>query len=157
MLLAGDEFGHCQGGNNNAYAQDNETGWLDWSKREQDPAFTDSLRALVALRRNWSVFRQAAYVHGELGAEAATSRIGWFHPNGAALSGSDWEHATALMLVLATAGQSAAVLLNSSQHAWEFIPPGKNWSIVFASTPSWPKLQQNCLLLPANSSACLVS
>jgi isoamylase len=156
MLLAGDEFGHGQAGNNNAYAQDNETGWLDWSKRQQDPGFTDSLRALVALRRNWSVFRQEAYLHGSLDDVAATHRIGWFHPNGTALSGADWEHATALMLVLSINTQSAALLLNSSQHAWEFMPPGKRWSIVFASTLSWPRLQQDCVLLPANSSACLV-
>jgi pullulanase/glycogen debranching enzyme len=50
MLLAGDEFGNSQGGNNNAYAQDNETGWLDWHRLGEDPAFTEQVRMLIRLR-----------------------------------------------------------------------------------------------------------
>jgi isoamylase len=49
MLLAGDEFGHSQGGNNNAYCQDNETGWIDWETADEDLlAFT---RRLIAFRK----------------------------------------------------------------------------------------------------------
>ena len=48
MLLAGDEIGNSQGGNNNAYAQDNATGWIDW--QSPDMALLDFVRKLVALR-----------------------------------------------------------------------------------------------------------
>jgi len=156
MLLAGDEFGHSQAGNNNAYAQDNETGWLDWARREQDADFTDQVRALVALRRNWSLFRQPAFVHGSLAFDCNTAGIGWFHPDGSSLVEADWSHATALMMVMSVAGQSAALLLNSSQHAFEFVPPAPHWAMVFASTETWPELQQGRVCLPASSSACLV-
>jgi glycogen operon protein len=63
MLLAGDEFGNGQGGNNNAYAQDNETGWLDWGGLESDPEFAVKVRELVQLRRRLPLLRQARYVH----------------------------------------------------------------------------------------------
>lgn len=156
MLLAGDEWGHSQAGNNNVYAQDNETGWLDWARREQDTDFTDQVRALVALRRNWPLFREPAYVHGSLDLDSKAPSIGWFHPDGSQLAAADWSHATALMMVLSAAGQSAALLLNSSQHEFDFILPDQHWAMVFASTATWPELQQGRVVMPASSSACLV-
>ena len=51
MLLGGDELGRTQGGNNNAYCQDNETSWLDWSAESADPEFLELVRRLIALRR----------------------------------------------------------------------------------------------------------
>jgi pullulanase/glycogen debranching enzyme len=65
MLLAGDEFGNSQGGNNNAYAQDNETGWLDWHGLEDDPGFTLEVRELIHLRKEWPLLRLPEYLHGE--------------------------------------------------------------------------------------------
>ncbi len=155
MLLAGDEFGQSQGGNNNAYAQDNETTWLDWNLREADAEFCDSVRALLALRRNWAVFRQPDYAHEHSG-RAATG-IAWYHPDGTEISNEDWSHATALMMVISAAGQEAAVLLNSAPVAFEFHPRGSGWAMVFASAQPWPVVEENRLLLPAQSSACLVN
>ncbi|HKX55665.1 MAG TPA: glycogen debranching protein GlgX, partial [Xanthomonadales bacterium] len=98
MMLAGDEFGQSQAGNNNAYAQDNETTWLDWSLRNADAEFSDSVRALIALRRNWGLFRQAHYVHDD--PAPGRAGISWYHPDGSSFTGEDWKHATALMWVL---------------------------------------------------------
>ncbi|MDZ4730053.1 MAG: glycogen debranching protein GlgX [Xanthomonadales bacterium] len=156
MLLAGDEFGHSQAGNNNAYAQDNQTGWLDWSQRDQDPDFTDAVRALIALRRNWPLFRLKTYVHASSGSSATTPTIGWFQPNGSRMENVDWGQATALMLILSGAGQSVALLLNSSDHPFDFRPPGEHWAVVFTSLPEWPVLRHQQLTLPDRSSACLV-
>jgi glycogen operon protein len=163
MLLAGDEFGHSQSGNNNAYAQDNETTWLDWSLRQRDPEFTDAVRALIALRRNWPLFRLESYVHERVASQSGSGQsgalsptIGWFHPDGTAMQDGDWSHATALMLLLSGAGQSVALLLNNSMHPFEFFLPGLHWSVVFASPPAWPVLQASQLTLPAQSSASLV-
>ena len=61
MLLAGDEFGQTQLGNNNAYAQDNETAWLDWSLLDDDPGFVEAVRDLVRLRSELPGLRQPAY------------------------------------------------------------------------------------------------
>ena len=62
MLLAGDEIGHSQGGNNNAYAQDNETSWIDWAKRRRRACALSS-RGLPALRRSHPVLRQRRFLH----------------------------------------------------------------------------------------------
>jgi isoamylase len=83
MLLGGDEMGRTQQGNNNAYCQDNEITWFDWSNQDSDLlGFT---KALVDLRRSHPVFRRSRYLAG---AEAA--QVGWFTPAGTAMTGSDW-------------------------------------------------------------------
>jgi glycogen operon protein len=155
MLLAGDEFGHSQGGNNNAYAQDNETSWLDWSCRDEDREFTDAVRALIALRRNWSVFRQLHHVHNHSG--PSEPAMHWYHPDGSLLAGDDWSHASALMLVITNTTQVASVLLNGATESFDFHPPGDHWAVVFASTQPWPQPVNDSLALPAHSCACLVN
>ena len=61
MILAGDEMGHSQGGNNNAYAQDNETAWIDWARG--DAGLTAFMARLVALRAGHPVLRQRHFLH----------------------------------------------------------------------------------------------
>ena len=51
-LLAGDEFGNSQGGNNNVYCQDNETGWVDWSRLEREKSFFHYVKELIAFRKS---------------------------------------------------------------------------------------------------------
>ena len=75
MLLGGDELGRTQGGNNNAYCQDNEISWVDWSAT--DTGLLDFVRGLVALRRAHPVLRRHLYLTGVDAAE-----LGWFTPAG---------------------------------------------------------------------------
>src|SRR3954465_8818778 len=89
MLLAGDELGRTQGGNNNAYCQDNDISWLDWADVDED------LRAFVArllrLRRESPVLRQEAFFEGhELVDTGGTRDLAWFAPGGAQLDTGDW-------------------------------------------------------------------
>ncbi|MEM9734416.1 MAG: glycogen debranching protein GlgX [Pseudomonadota bacterium] len=63
MLLAGDEFGNSQQGNNNAYAQDNEIGWLNWAQAEDD--LTTFTQRVIALRKAHPCLRQTRFLHGE--------------------------------------------------------------------------------------------
>ncbi len=87
MLTAGDELGRTQHGNNNAYCQDNELSWLDWSDVDQELlAFT---RSLLALRRAHPALRRARFFTGEPGSEA-TADIDWFRPDGQAMVAEDW-------------------------------------------------------------------
>ncbi len=75
MLLAGDEFGASQGGNNNAYCQDNETAWLDWSAQDADLlAFA---RRLLAFRAAHPVLRQTLFLHGQARAEDGKADVSW--------------------------------------------------------------------------------
>jgi glycogen operon protein len=64
MLLAGDELGRTQRGNNNAYCQDKEISWLDWEPARRDPGLLEFARAVVALRREHAVFRRRSFFTG---------------------------------------------------------------------------------------------
>jgi glycogen operon protein len=75
MLLAGDEFGASQNGNNNAYCQDNETAWLDWAA--EDPDLLAFTRRLIAFRAAHPVLRQNVFLHGETRPEDGKSDVTW--------------------------------------------------------------------------------
>jgi len=91
MLLGGDELGRTQGGNNNAYCQDNEISWFDWSA--VDPGLLSFTAALVAFRRSHPVFRRHRFLTG-----AQTSDLGWFTPPGTPMTDGDWADPNALAL-----------------------------------------------------------
>jgi glycogen operon protein len=130
LLLAGDEFGHSQNGNNNAYAQDNETSWLDWSRIDDDPAFLDQVRELIRLRRDEPLLRSPQYIHSE-------DAISWWKPNGQRLSDIDWD--TAHVFSLAVGDGKILMLANGSRDAVQFSLPANNdntgWRLVFSSAP----------------------
>jgi isoamylase len=100
MLLGGDERGRTQQGNNNAYCQDNELTWFDWSSTDEELlAFT---RRLIAFRRQHPVFRRRRFLAG---AEAAD--LGWFTPAGTPMTGADWAEPGALSLAIYLDGSDA--------------------------------------------------
>ncbi|MCU0900165.1 MAG: glycogen debranching protein GlgX [Cypionkella sp.] len=88
MLLAGDELGHTQGGNNNAYAQDNEVTWLDWAKA--DTTLVDFVARLAALRRAHPVLRQRRFLHARKRAADGLPDVIWRKPDGSLPSPQDW-------------------------------------------------------------------
>ncbi|MCZ9337752.1 glycogen debranching enzyme GlgX, partial [Streptomyces sp. TRM76130] len=92
MLVAGDELGRTQGGNNNAYCQDNEVGWVDWSLLE-DPgwrALTDLTARLVRLRRTHPVLRRRAFFSGRPLTADGLRDLAWFTPRGTEMTEQDW-------------------------------------------------------------------
>jgi glycogen operon protein len=99
MLLAGDELGHTQRGNNNAYCQDNELSWIDWEHVDGELlAFT---RRLIRFYREHPVFRRRGWfqgraVHAEDG--QVLHDIAWFTPEGKEMVGEDWSRAAANVL-----------------------------------------------------------
>jgi isoamylase len=89
MLLAGDEIGRSQQGNNNAYCQDNELSWIDWDTADQDLLyFTVSL---LAFRRAHPVFRRRRWFQGRPLHGRDVRDIAWFTPAGQEMSESDWQ------------------------------------------------------------------
>jgi isoamylase len=91
LLLGGDELGRTQGGNNNAYCQDNETSWFDWSA--VDTGLLDFTKRLLAFRRDHPVFRRRRFLTG-----AEASELGWYTPAGAEMTQADWADPNALAL-----------------------------------------------------------
>jgi isoamylase len=96
MLVAGDEFGRTQGGNNNPYCQDNEVSWVDWSTVSIGGANTDTdllalVRRLIALRRASPVLRQRAFFEGRpVPGGDGSKDLAWFGADGAELSAESW-------------------------------------------------------------------
>jgi glycogen operon protein len=93
MLLAGDEIGRTQNGNNNAYCQDNEMTWFDWASA--DTALLDFTKGLIALRRAHPVFRRRRFLAG-----AEASELQWFTPAGTPMDGADWADPNARALAI---------------------------------------------------------
>ncbi|WP_159808704.1 glycogen debranching protein GlgX [Litoreibacter roseus] len=86
MLLAGDELGRTQRGNNNTYCQDNETSWINWAQADTD--LLDFARRLIALRRDNAVLRQDRYLHGQVRADGLPD-VTWSSLEGGALNWRD--------------------------------------------------------------------
>jgi glycogen operon protein len=90
MILAGDEIGNSQGGNNNAYAQDNPTGWVDWAGADRHLAAF--VGRLARMRRDHPVLRQKAFLHGDLRADGLADVV-WRRADGQAPHAGDWHDA----------------------------------------------------------------
>jgi isoamylase len=93
LLLGGDEIGRTQGGNNNAYCQDNAVSWFDWSAVDDD--LRQYVKRVIGLRRSHPVFRRKRFLAG---AEAA--ELGWFTPAGSPMTDQDWADAGARCLAI---------------------------------------------------------
>jgi isoamylase len=91
MLVAGDELFRTQGGNNNAYVQDNEISWLDWTETEAGDDLLTLTRRLIDLRQDSPVLRQRAFFEGRAvdGGDGCKD-LAWFHPAGHELGDRDW-------------------------------------------------------------------
>jgi glycogen operon protein len=92
LLLAGDELGNSQDGNNNAYAQDNPVGWVDWGADLQgaDPAFLAFARDLVAFRRAHPILRQTRFLHARSRAIDGKEDLFWRRADGQMMTEADW-------------------------------------------------------------------
>ncbi|HEY4191341.1 MAG TPA: glycogen debranching protein GlgX, partial [Mesorhizobium sp.] len=124
MLTAGDEFGRSQQGNNNAYAQDNEITWLDWSGR--DRKLEDHAFALAALRRAMPVLRDTRFLTGEPQALGDNPDVEWLAETGRLLEQADWNdpgRRRLVMLLDGGEGQRLAVLVNGDRRACQFTLP----------------------------------
>ena len=143
MLLAGDEMGRTQRGNNNAYCQDNDTSWVDWARGRS--AEGEAMRAFaaraIALRQRLPPLRPAVYLHG---AELCPGLddIAWFDQHGAAMTDHAWNQpearTLALRRALATAdgGLDATLLLlnaDAAGHAFALPEPALPWTLVLDS------------------------
>ncbi|GAA1136540.1 glycogen debranching protein GlgX [Ornithinicoccus hortensis] len=112
MLTAGDEIGRTQGGNNNAYCQDNETSWVDWEVSAEAEDLRATVAALTALRREHRALRPVDFPRFD--PEPGRARVRWFAPEGHVLSPAEWAdpaRCTVVALLEDSNGEDDAVLL----------------------------------------------
>jgi glycogen operon protein len=155
LLLGGDEFGNSQQGNNNAYAQDNDIGWLDWKKFEDDPQFAVQIRKLIELRRTISLLRLRTHVHRHLDAEHGVVEVAWLRPDGLPMSDHDWAHIRAFCINLTEkiddgSVTAVAILINGSDTTSTFhlpaISAASNWQTAFSSAVDATVTEQTATL-----------
>ncbi len=147
MMLAGDELGRTQLGNNNAYCQDNPISWIDWDSA--DATLIDFTRRLIRLRREHPIFRRAGWFTGAPAKGSRLKDLEWFRPDGAEMTSGDWGVGYAKTLGAfingkaiterdragaRIAGDSFFLMFNSYGEPMEFkLPPkkwGRKWTIV---------------------------
>jgi glycogen operon protein len=104
MLLAGDEMGRTQRGNNNAYCQDNALSWVDWNLRPEDQALCEFVQRLIRLRRRHPVFRRSEYFRGRAATPGGIKDITWLTPDGLEMSDEAWHHSHARCLGICMVG-----------------------------------------------------
>ncbi|WP_329379790.1 glycogen debranching protein GlgX [Streptomyces sp. NBC_01716] len=152
MLSHGDEFGRTQGGNNNAYCQDNEVAWVHWPEKgdEKNKGLLAFTQTMVWLRRDHPVFRRRRFFHGRPveGTHDELSDISWFTPEGEEMIQGDWQATDAKAMSVFLNGQAISepgprgerisddsflLMFNASARTLEFAVPvdhGSQWRIV---------------------------
>jgi len=161
MFGAGDEIGNSQQGNNNAYCQDNATGWLDWSSADED--FRDFVAEVIALRRAEPLLRHDRWLVAHHAAPGDAS-VTWYAPGGHEMQMHDWhDHGNgAFSCRLSSAGTAAGrpeeslmICLNPEPHAMAFsLPPGR-WQIALDSSAALARDAVPAHSAPASSSLAM--
>ncbi len=90
MLLAGDELGHSQGGNNNAYCQDNEISWVHWDLDEERSSFLEFVSRMVRFRHNQPALQRRDYFQGIPVKAGDAKEVTWFEPSGSEITDEGW-------------------------------------------------------------------
>ncbi|WLI77981.1 glycogen debranching protein GlgX [Kosakonia sp. H02] len=120
MLLAGDEFGHSQHGNNNAYCQDNALTWLDWSGADRGlMAFT---AALIKVRQQIAALTRDAWW------EEGDGNVAWFNDKGQPLTPHEWQNGVHRLQILLS--DSVLITLNATSDVAEIVLPAGGWCAI---------------------------
>lgn len=106
MLLAGDEIGRTQQGNNNTYCQDNSLSWIDWTLDDEQQELFEFAQRLIALRKKHHVFRRRYFFQGRLIKGAGVRDIVWLTPGNTEMTDEEWQHSFARCLGLYLAGDA---------------------------------------------------
>ena len=90
MMLAGDEFGRTQRGNNNAYCQDNDISWVDWSLASSQKATIDFVQTVLSIRKRFPILHSNYFLTGRPGGKLNVKDVTWIHPSGEEMDEKTW-------------------------------------------------------------------
>ncbi len=147
MILAGDEFARTQGGNNNAYAQDNEIGWIDWNVSEDGEDLAEFVQKLIMVRQALPMLRRGRFLHGTFDEEIGAKDVTWMSPSGGEMQDAEWGDAGARCFGVLLDGRAQAegikrlgsdatmlIVLNAHHDVVNFKLPsahgGKRWHCI---------------------------
>lgn len=149
MILAGDELSHTQGGNNNAYCQDNEISWLDWELDDRQREFVEFVQRMIRLRREHPVLRRRKFFQGRAIRGTTVKDLSWFEPSGQEMADEAWNAGFVRCIGVCLAGReihevdergqpivgnTLLLLLNASENSIPFSLPRHQ------STDCWQRL-----------------
>ena len=155
MLVAGDEFGRTQDGNNNAYCQDNEISWLDWSHEDWQLAQVSFVRRLTGLRHRYPILRRGRFLTGAPIEVGGVKDVTWISPRGVEMDARDWHDGQPPCLGMLIDGraqetgirrpgtdQTMLLVMNPHHDVVRFRLPdattGKAWALEFdTAEPDW--------------------
>jgi isoamylase len=138
MLLAGDETGRTQRGNNNGYCQDNEISWMDWDLDPRRESLLEFTRGVIAIFHEHPVLRRRHFFQGRAIRGLGVKDLTWFGPDGEEMTGQDWDNGETRCFGLSLAGDAIQetdsrgnrivddtllILLNSHFKAAPFVLP----------------------------------
>jgi glycogen operon protein len=166
MLLGGDEIDRTQGGNNNAYCQDNEISWIDWEVGERGKRLLEWTKRLIAMRAAHPVFRRTTFLTGEERLGSGAPDVWWFRADGRRMTQRNWRDGNALSLGVFLNGaeiptQSARgapviddtflILFNAWEGPIAYTLPavsyGRRWALELSTAE--PELEANATVFPA--------
>ena len=166
MLCGGDEIGRTQGGNNNAYCQDNDVSWSTWPPSPSGARLLEFTRRLIQLRLEQPVFRRRTFFRGRHRTGAASTDLSWFRPDGKEMAEEEWHNGAGSCIGLwlagdaigevddggePIAGDSFLVLLNADRRAVPFVLPGhepfEGWEAVL-DTRAWEVMDRSHVFQP---------
>jgi isoamylase len=142
MLLGGDEFSRSQGGNNNAWCQDNEISWFSWDHDERQLEMLAFTKRVIALRQEHPVFRRRHFLSGEATGSSSLPDAWWCRPDGRRMTQRDWERSERHVLGLFLNGyefpyrgrqgekiidDSFLLLINAHHEDVRFSLPARRW------------------------------
>ena len=146
MILAGDELGRTQKGNNNVYGQDNELNWIDWGAVTSDGRrLMEFTRKVIALRRSYPMLRRGRFLVGQHNAELDVKDLAWLSPTGTELTEAQWHDSKAKCFAMLLDGRAQPsgikqrgsdatllIIFNAHHDVVKFtlpeVPDGKRWS-----------------------------
>jgi isoamylase len=168
MLLAGDEIGRTQKGNNNAYCQDNEISWIDWKLDRWKRELLEFTRLLIRLFHQHPVLRRRVFFQGRKIRGSEVKDLAWFRPDGKEMTDDDWNNGFARCLGLRLAGDAIEevdgrgnrilddtllILLNAHHEPVNFVLPAHRrkvrWQVVFDTSKE--KIKPRQLLIHGGS------
>jgi isoamylase len=162
MMLAGDELGRTQDGNNNAYCQDNELSWVDWGTAQANSDLLEFTRVVSKLRRDHPVFRRRRFFRGSPAGDGHVADIAWLTPSGREMADQDWATPYARAMTVFLNGEaltepdphgervrddSFLIMLSADREPLEFTVPGPKygecWVVVLDTAVGDPSAQDS--------------
>ena len=148
LLTAGDEFGRTQRGNNNAYCQDNEISWVDWTPTADGEALRAWTKRLLRLREEYPVLRRARFLTGALDPATGIRDVAWINATGGEMTPADWHDGNSRCFGMLLDGRAQAsnvpratedatlLWINNAYHGvvrfmLPRLPGGRAWTRVF--------------------------